>query len=144
MEVIAHLECLVGLQTLECLVLSDLVQRGLLDGTSWNNLAVAIDLLNNVSKSIELGETLGWNFHFREKVRVNVDKVGGSFARDDHFIKFSRKNALNLVEEWSASYCQGFWKLRELFSFSSAPEKAFLCKANLSKIVNSNGDEVIG
>jgi hypothetical protein len=50
---------------------------------------------------------------------------------------------LNFVKKRSASSSQRRWKLRELFAVTSAPEKAFLSKTNLSKIVNSNRYEVV-
>ena len=143
MEVIWNHESLINLKTFEGLILSNLFQWGFLDGTSWDDLAVAVDLVNNVGEAIELGQTFSRELHWREEASIDESQIGGTFSWDDYFVEFSGENTLNFIKKMSASVTQGRWKLWELLAVTSAPEKAFLSKANLSKIVNSNCNEVV-
>jgi len=57
--------------------------------------------MDNMRKSIKLGDTLGWDLNLGLQEIIDMDKLGDSICLDDDLIKFTSENCLDLVKKWS-------------------------------------------
>ena len=130
-------------QALECLVLSDLIERNLLKRALRHYLTVAVDLSNDKCKSIELSEALGWDLNFSGTLLIDVHKVGDAVGGHDHFFVLAGEIALDLLEEGTASRGQRSGKRAEAHLLSSAPVVGALREVLLAQVFDSNGHVVV-
>jgi len=64
MHVVAKISGFIWWESLESLVPSDFMHRGHLDRTNWNQLAIILDCVDNVGKSVKLCQVLWRYFDF--------------------------------------------------------------------------------
>ena len=105
-------------------------------------MAVGVDLVNDVGKSIKLGDASSWNLNLFHQVLVHEKALRSSVPLDDGLLKLSSEYALDLIEKWSAGINR-CWQLSKLHVVSSAPVEALLGKVLLSKIVDSKSNVVV-
>lgn len=105
-NIIADFESLFSFQSFECLVLADFVQWSLLHSANWYYCAVRVNLVYNIRETVQLSDTIGWDFNLSPQEIVNVHEGGNAVALDNDFLEFSGENSLNMIKECLAGRSQ--------------------------------------
>jgi len=143
MEVILDRKSLVGGKTLEGFILSNLVEGDLLNSAPRDDLAIRINLINNMSQSIELSDAVARDLDLSVQILVDIHKLRNTSSRNNGFVKLSGEYGLHLIKERPAGAAQWSWKLREFHALGGAPEVALLSEVDLSEVVNTKGNVII-
>lgn len=143
MVIIFNLESFISVQTSESLVDSSFFQRRLLDGALGHDVAVAVNLVDDMRQPVELGDASLWNLDLGQQLLVGEDILRRSVVLDDDLVELTSKPALNLVKQRSAVLALAMGQLSELQAFAGAPEEPLLGEVLLAEVVNSLRNVVV-
>lgn len=74
MGVVANVKSVLRAETLESFILPNFSQRDHLDGSLGHDLAVEVDLVDDMGESVELSDSSLGNLDFGEGLLVEVDE----------------------------------------------------------------------